>query len=471
MRRRPRILLTLASGAMFLSCFFAWEAFLFACVRRGAVSPFEGALVLSTAALVQSFHHRRGWRLMTVASLHAAGLLLSFHWLVQCQFASAPAFWRPDRAPAFWTTQRPALDWVALFFLALCVASLWFSGTRLISRPPTQSNLSRRFDAGLGSLLLLLLTRLIVAIKGASIPGDPSPLAPVVAFFLLGLFSMGLARVENAALSDAAVTIKAAGVLWSFTIVTVFLGGGLFLLFLPELKTAAEMGFSLLGSMKTPLEHLVILLARLYTGRSPVTARQGLDSVQALPALPGEHGGGLLGIIVFCLLAAPVLLMAMAVVAFLLLRLVQWLWRKMVSTSDREGGGQGAAGWLADAIDLLRRMLQAIVSAVFLRRPQVPSARVLFGRLLRWGRYSGLICAACETPAEYGRRLGRRFPQVEEEISVLVGLHEAAVYAETAPDDLDIVRGRSAFRRLRHPRLWPARLRSLLFSSDVAGVK
>jgi hypothetical protein len=68
-----------------------------------------------------------------------------------------------------------------------------------------------------------------------------------------------------------------------------------------------------------------------------------------------------------------------------------------------------------------------------------------------------------ETPAEYGIRLGKRFPSLSGEIERIVGTFNLIVYGEAAIDDEQMSQAKRSWRKLRSPRYWPARLKSWFF--------
>jgi hypothetical protein len=67
-----------------------------------------------------------------------------------------------------------------------------------------------------------------------------------------------------------------------------------------------------------------------------------------------------------------------------------------------------------------------------------------------------------ETPYEYGFRLKGRFPALGSEIEQIVEIFHREIYAEKELQMTERIAGRSAWRRLRSPCHWPARLRSWL---------
>ncbi len=77
-----------------------------------------------------------------------------------------------------------------------------------------------------------------------------------------------------------------------------------------------------------------------------------------------------------------------------------------------------------------------------------------------WGRCSGLPRRPTETPGEYGSRLSRHFPSIQQEITLIVALFHQEVYGESALNAQQVTLASLALRQLRRPIHWPSRLRT-----------
>jgi hypothetical protein len=86
--------------------------------------------------------------------------------------------------------------------------------------------------------------------------------------------------------------------------------------------------------------------------------------------------------------------------------------------------------------------------------------------LLGWGHRSGLPRFASETPNEYGSRLGRRFPTLNNEIKVIAAAFSHEIYGEETTGEQRLKTARLAWQKLKSPVYWPARLRSLLLQPE-----
>ena len=126
---------------------------------------------------------------------------------------------------------------------------------------------------------------------------------------------------------------------------------------------------------------------------------------------------------------------------------------------DRKGIWELLLSFILD----VKRVLSTLWAKIFHPPDTSCVAERFFRRLLRWGRFCGLHHFVSETPKEYGIRLGLRFPQIKEEIRLIILLHDEAIYGCISPDGYQISRARLALKRIRNPLLWFARIKSLCF--------
>jgi len=460
MKYKKNILLVLSSGGMMLSCFYTCTAFILACLSHTPVSVSEAAGVLALATLITYCHHQRGWRRIHVFGIHVAGFIFSALWLCHRYYGIEAHFWRLGWIQEFFTLERGAAGWLVLISILLCVWVLWFLGRRLSTKPTDRTTISHRFDMGLAYFLALLLIKLLIAVKGGVVPVAHSSTKAIMAFIILGLFSMGLVRTRSESQTAGASYFKGAGIVMSFTAITLMLGGGLFILFLPELQTLAETGADLLKTVTAPLGSVVVALIRFI-----------LESGVRRKLMQAPTGGGLsiigqsreeLGILHYLFIGIAIAIL-LAAGGFILYHLLKWLSKWLLSRTMEEIDRKGIWKLLLSCILAAKRVLSTLWAKIFHPPDTSCAADKFYRRLLRWGRFSGLHHAVYETPKEYGIRLGHRFPQIEKEIRLIIHVHDEAIYGCISPDDHQISHTRLALRRIRNPFLWFVRIKSLCF--------
>jgi hypothetical protein len=98
------------------------------------------------------------------------------------------------------------------------------------------------------------------------------------------------------------------------------------------------------------------------------------------------------------------------------------------------------------------------------------SAASVYGRILGWGRRSGLPPAPNDTPCEYGRKLMDHFPKLEKEIDIIIEAFNREVYGEITTSEPVLSSICSALRRMRSPRHWPSRISGWFVQPPLQGL-
>jgi hypothetical protein len=337
MRTQKSVLLTLSSGGMMLSPFYACTSFILACISQKPIPLSEAGVILFMATLITSIHSRRGWRRIYVIGLHILGLLFAFLRLCHNYYGFESPFWSFHWVQEFFMLERAAASWFVLVLILLCIWILWFCGIRLFTRPTDKTTISDRFDSGLGFIVLLLLIKLVIAVKGVSIPLEHSATRPIIAFMILGLFSMGIVRNISPSQISGITYFKGAGIAMTFTFIILMLGGGLFILFLPEFQNLAQTSADLLKTMTKPLGPIVVALIRFTLGKG-WWGQSWEDAISDGPsATPQTSGGaGVFEFMAACLIIGLIITILLGS-GFLLYHLFNWLRSKTAEEKERGG--------------------------------------------------------------------------------------------------------------------------------------
>lgn len=460
-----KIVLFFSSGGMILSVFYACTSFIFASISQKPISLADAAVILFMATLITFICCQRRWRRIHGIGLHTCGLLFAFLRLCHNYHRLDSPFWLFEWVQEFLMVDRPAAGWFVLILIFFCTSIVWFCGIRLVARPTDQTTISHRFDAGLGLLLLLLVVKLAIATKGVSIPMEHSATRPIIAFIILGLFSLGIVRNSIPSQVGGITYFKGIGIAMTFTFIILMLGGGLFILFLPEFQILAKTSADLLEYLKNPMEQFVIFLSGIYLESGVRRRSEPQPTGDHLPTI--DTSGGELGIFHYLFIGISIVIL-LFVIGLILYHLIKWLLPKirwLFSETVEERDKRGLWELLLSCILAAKRILSILWIKIFYPSDTSFAAEKYYRRLLRWGRISGLRHAVFETPREYGIRLGHLFPQIEKEIRLIVDLHDEAFYGGICPDKHQLSRARLAFRRIRNPRLWIARVKSLCFQN------
>ena len=317
--------LIFSSGGMILSVFYACTSFIFASISQSPISLSDAAVVLFMATLISSIHNQRGWRRIYGIGLHTWGLLFAFLRLCHNYYRLESSFWLFQWVQEFLMLERPPAGWFVLILILFCISILWFCGIRLVIRPTDQTTISHRFDSGLGFLLLLLVIKLLIATKGVSIPVEHSATRPIISFIVLGLFSLGIVRNGSPSQVGGITYFKGVGIAMSFAFIILMLGGGLFILFLPEFQNLADTSAELLKNLKKPMEQFVIFISSVYLESGFRRQSEPQPTGDYLPTI--NKTGGELGILHYLFIGITIVIL-LSVVGFILYRLLKWLLSK-----------------------------------------------------------------------------------------------------------------------------------------------
>ena len=456
MNNGTRSMLLLAGGGTALIWRYALANYLSLVLFQHPYPLPEAAAMLSLAFFASCWVEGRGWRIVQVVGVHLIILIIVV--MRTIYLFDAPAhcgwihYWRVD----FFAGQRSTVQGLSVLLMAALVPLFWYGGWTLARKRQDPRSFFSRFDLGLTFFFLYFLVKFLAWHKGADLLQDPLADTLLISFLLFGLLSIALARHQGSARKAFISGYKTIGTVLGFGTLALVVGTGLVTLWLPYLKAVAQTGFHALQIASKPLSLIFIRLIRfLYAPRSldGRSAAQlfGPDRVLAHPSAESSWwlelvrqivGYGAMG------LATGVMLIGLVVMIGLLVR---WLMSK-TSVTGRQKSGLGGSDlilWMQQ----LWRLLKRLPTAILYRRP-------IYEALIRWGRRSGIMHPASETPLEYGARLKAGFPMLSREIETIITLVNQEVYGGTAIHDQSMEEVKSCWRSVRAPRFWFSRLKS-----------
>jgi len=462
MKGDGNFLLYLSAGAVELTWLYAWAIFI-TIPLVGRPFPLPEALgIFTLAALLTLVVRGRGWRVIMILGLHLLGLLLAASKLVTILLhGDSPAgthwwLWEGLREPA------DPLAWICHVVVFLLVIAFWIGGVTLARRAVDYHTICARFDVGVMTVFCLLMIKFLVLSKGGPDMWGITPELLLFPLFLFGLLAIAMARNRGTAHRDFLAGYHAMGTILSATVVVLAFATGVVLLALPYLSAVADRGYVLLKSAAAPLGPLCMKIigflfghhaVRLDTSFSPSEGTGGV--MQSVPA------AGPWGEIIETIATWGVLILAGAGVVLFVVFGLRLLFRWLFSRAGK--GGEGKISWhviacrLRDMWVVVCRCRDRVAAMVRGYRDAVD----LYRGLCRWGRHSGIPHRHHETPREYGGRLMCRFPRLEEEIATIAEAFNSEVYGERSLDAGEFEGAGRAWGRMRSPRHWPCRWRSL----------
>ena len=460
MRKEKGTLLFLVSGGMELSWLYAWANFLTTSILHRSF-PFPEAIVtFSVAALLTFFSRERGWRIIQVLGFQVSGFILSVSAIVYVFNSFASSFWSKAWLIELFNHPMGPLEWFTLILLVFWTLLFWTGGLTLARRPTAYLRVCSRFDLGLGAFFLLFLVKLVPLVNEGIRLNDPTSELLLFPFFIFSLLAIGLARSRSDARKDFLPGWQGTGVILSFTAIVLLFGTGMVLFFLPYLTLAAARSYVILKIAGQPLVSLLVAIIRFMFARGitrpeePSAPAGGSAESLSAPA-EGSWWMELLEKILGWGILSLVGLIAVALFCLGVFYLFRWLFSR-TSIRRRKQASWHLIPWWKELRTFLLFCWKKTVRFITGYR----SAVELYTALLAWGRRSGLSHFPSETPGEYGLRLMRRFPSLKREIELIIEAFHLEVYGEIVLLDEQFAEARFAWRRLRSPLHWPARLRT-----------
>ncbi len=458
MKSGKHALLLLMRAGMEIAWRYAWSGFLSLAILQ---RPFPLPVALgafAAAAFGTRLPRNRNWRRFQGMLLHIAGFTVAaFLFLHHLFFRDLPVF------DGDWITQLISLlkvppQWFILLPMVFCLLLFWMGGRAVEIIPRTYLPVCLQFDKGLGAFFLLFLIKFLIHVKGGPALKDPASGYLVIAFLLFSLFSIGLARHREDAAKSFLAGYHGIGVVLGFITMVVFCGAALILLAFPYLAQMADVANDVLKAAAAPLGPIIVAILRfIFAPRrlrieSGGAGTAGPDANMAHPALPGGENT-LLQVIGWCLVGL-LALAAIGVCGYLLYWLVRWLLNRAPSDSADLQPSDRLSNWLFWLAAVFRSLRRRVLFLL----GKVDSAAAVYAGILRWGQRSGLRPVASETPGEYGSRLMQKFPQLREEIEVIIEAFNREAYGDIATEAHLLIRVATALRRMQSPRHWPSRM-------------
>jgi hypothetical protein len=424
----------------------------------------EGIAASALAMALTAFTRFSGWRRIRFIAIQLLGFSIIWLRLIYACQHSIHSFFSRYWFIEFLNQPTSWLQWFFLFIASLWLVFFWVGGFKIVTHPKDFYFVRNRFDMGMGVFLAILLIELLVIVKsGIHLQGLITGML-MFPFFIFGLLAFALVRSSGQGQRHFGMGYQGIGAVLSFTAAILLAGSGMVMLFLPHLTRAAEVSLGIIKTAAHPLGRaLVQVLLFIFGNRNITTGIQETPEQSSQPGLPALAGGtesiwrDILGWALLGMLA----LLVLALLLFISLRLLRWLFSRQPNDETASNPWKQLieiAVGIWRALLLIQRKLTDWVKG-----PQ--TAVQLYAALVGWGHFSGMPHVPCETPLEYGSRLAIRFPHLENDIQRVIRTHSETVYGADENNEEKVAVARSAFRRLRTPRNWPTRIKSLLKGS------
>ena len=452
------MLLTVLCAGYEIMWLYAWAVF--AVVAGNGFYSFPGSvIVFALGAVITHFSIGKGWRVISVGAAYLSGFTASLFLVIYLSNFLSFSFLSADWIVLYFKPEWAVYDRLNFIQLIFWTIAFWVSGVFFARRPKTYYKVCARFDIGIAAFFCLFILKLVISERGGIHTSDPS-FALVFPFFILGILAVGVARIKNSSKSFMP-GFRGIGITAGIGII-----GALFVLvvvlLLPVLTRTADVSYRILKSGAEFALPAFVIVIRFFFGMGLKPKFGAKDDAAAggsgLWDYSGE--GSHWKIVELIFQYGLTILVAMAgilILGCLLYRLFKWLFSKTAADRQDAANACNNAPWF---VRLWRIVLSAL--KIILRSLKgYHKAVELYRMLLLWGRHSGISRRENETPLEYGTRLNCQFPRLKSEIDTIVGALNIEIY-RGADLPRELISGtRRAWRRLRSPRNWPSRMKSI----------
>jgi hypothetical protein len=456
--------LLLARGGMELSWRYAWAMFVALLAVQLAFPLPAAACAMVLGGVITRMSIAGNLRNYQRIALQSAGFLLIGLLIVYgTQYTGMP-FWHFDWVRRLFLEAKSLSQGVILLNLIVFMGLFW-QGGRLLAKGSLQYEpVCLQFDKGLGLFLALLIVYALVDVKAGLNLQNQGMRFAILAFFTFGLAAIVLSRHQTRAQKSYFSGYHSIGMVLSTLTMTGVFATGTTLLAYPYLFHKADDLLVVLQNTAAPFKPLLIKILLFlfqpdHLRQQPAVQNNTVMSIKDVGAPAAE---GWQAILLKVLGVGLIVLIGLAIVlvlGFLVYKLILWLSKRDRDTAEPIRLANGVVRFLKACRVFLLRIWQKILELV----KGIDSAAMVYCRMLRWGRYSGLAAFPSDTPSEYGRRLMQSFPGLKNEIHQIVEAFNRELYGRTATDRQTLVRLASAQRRMRRLKHWPSRIRTWLY--------
>jgi hypothetical protein len=458
MTNKKEIFLSLLCAGMEIFWLYAWAAFCMI-AAKGFFPPAGALIIFILAAVTTRFSTGRGWRIIFIIAVHGFASAAALSLIIYLSYFSSYPLFNKDWLVEFFRIARSPLDWLNLILLVLWSVLFWISGRAFSKRTNTYFAVCGRFDLGLAAFFSLFILKLILAAKGG-IRIDDISFTLIFPFFLFSLLAIGIVKTQNTS-KKFLPGFRGIGIIMGISIVAL-LSALTIIVLTPALTWTAEAGYSVLKSGAGIIMPVVITILRFMFAPRSMRSEPAESSSKPDDFNWGAESGwwpllldkifkwGIKIVSVICI----VIISGVA-----LYYLFKWLFSRTASIRREVDKSNIGAPWFVR----LWAVLVSIFKIILMKLRGYNKAVEFYHMLLIWGRRSGIQGLMHETPLEYGSKLKYQFPRLVSDIDLIIAAFNSEVYGGMELSIESIADTRSAWRKVRSPRNWPARLKSLLF--------
>jgi hypothetical protein len=463
------ILLTLASNGMEICWIYACTSFSMNVIMGRAVSFPATVGIIAFSAIISHFSRGRGWRVVNLIGIHLLGYVCAVLLVLYSFYYTSYPYLEKAWIVLLLTASRTPLEWLHLVLINIWVDLLWFGGVALAKREKTYVNICTRFDIGLAAFFVLLLIKLALRVKGGISADEQTSSVLIYPYLLLGLSSIGMARVGYEGSRHFLPGYGGFGILMSIVSFILLSASSLVFFLIPSLTQVAEIGRHVLkGAALWMLPVVTGVVRFMFMGGSvrpdPPSGSSPKGGEGSESLFVGSWWTELLEKIFRWGIEVMAVTFFALVIAVLIFFVLKWLFSRTAINPRASMNRDTSLSWFT----YLRAFFAAFWGAVKNVTRGYSKAAELYSVLSEWSRRSGLPRLMTDTPLEFSARLIYQFPKLKAEIGSIIAAFNIETYGETSLTGEQFAGALLAWRTVRSPVHWPRRFKTRFINKMLA---
>ena len=456
-----KALLVIARAGMEISWRYAWVGFLMLLICHQIFPLAETAGAFVMAILLNRLFANHHWRLYQSLLLEGAGIVLFSLLILYRLWYGAFSLLNVTWLSVLFHDPMARPHRYTLLLVFFCLLLIWRGGRALVKSPMDYHHVCIQFDKGIGLFILLLLVKFLIQNK-AGIRVDGLAIGFLVgAFFIFSLLSIFLVRKQPGVEKSFMTGYHGIGITLSLTSLMVLFGSGTIFFFYPILTQAADSLQFLLKHAAGPMVPVLVAILLFFFAPGKMRNEIGeiTGSLSDMSGIPATTAGKWEAFFLKGISLGLVVVIGM-VAAGLLGLLIRYLLRMLLKKNAQQNSSQMSLSWIRDVARWFVFMPVRVWRVLISLLGSAGSAASVYTGMLVWGRRSGVRLLSGETPAEYGHRLVRHFPDLGDEIAWIIDAFNREIYGQMTTDDNILLRLRLAQQRMKRLRYWPSRIKT-----------
>jgi hypothetical protein len=459
-----RTLLLISAGMMEITWLYVLASILFLMLKAPIFPIWTAILAFFMPIFIHSVLKGRGKRIIIHVMLHAffylTILLYTFYFYGNWQ----GPFFNFKWLEMILHQQYGSIGGLAYLFILFWFSFLWISGYKLAKRSHDFYQIASRFDLGIVALVFAFI---ILRSMNLSFPRAE---VSIIYYFLFSMFAISLAKNLGSSKTKYSHQLSGTSLILTFILAVLLIGSWVVLFFLPQLSQAARAGYHVLKIVSKPLGNLLLKIILFFFGYGKHRANLGTTSSgdAAVPIIESSEPSWWAHLLAWVITWGGIILLsllALIAIGWLLMSLWKWFSTKTEVDTRRKGFFEELFLWFLYLFSLGKKVLYKMLGRLKNIRRKQETIAVLFQKLCRWGRSSGLPRERSKTPQEYGRYLTHFFPDSQPDIQLIIQSFNQEIYGKKSIQAEQWRKAKKAWRHLSSPTKWPLRLWVKIFYS------